>query len=167
MPSNLFVTVGTQLPFDRLVRSVDAWCAMRPTIEGFAQIGIGHVPTHLASAASLTGPGFVEQMERASVVVAHAGMGTIISALDLGKRVIVMPRLARYGEHRSDHQLATVSRLAHLDAIDVVTDEAELYAALAASFATRAADVADRRSETSAARVELIGTVRAFVQSAA
>ena len=167
MPSNLFVTVGTQLPFDRLVRSVDAWCATRPTIDGFAQIGNGHVPTHLTSAASLTGPGFFEQMERASVVVAHAGMGTIITALDLGKRVIVMPRLARHGEHRNDHQLATVARLAHIDALDVVTDEAALHAALAASFGTRAVDVTDHRAAASAARVELIGTVRAFLQSAA
>jgi hypothetical protein len=38
-------------------------------------------------------------------------MGTIISALGQGKPILVMPRRARLGEQRNDHQFATVQRL--------------------------------------------------------
>jgi len=59
-------------------------------------------------------------------VIAHAGMGTILSALQFGRPLIVMPRLAQFGEHRNDHQLATARRLSELDRVDVAFDEAEL-----------------------------------------
>ena len=49
-------------------------------------------------------------MDAAAAIVAHAGMGTILTALETGKRLLVMPRRAALGEHRNDHQLATVSR---------------------------------------------------------
>lgn len=43
----------------------------------------------------------------ARLIVAHAGMGTIISAMTKGKPIIVFPRIAALGEHRNEHQLAT------------------------------------------------------------
>jgi UDP-N-acetylglucosamine transferase subunit ALG13 len=57
-------------------------------------------------------------------------MGSIISAIELDKRVIVMPRRAALGEHRNEHQLATVARLSHLRGFEVVHAPQELHAAL-------------------------------------
>ena len=59
-------------------------------------------------------------------MVAHAGMGSIITALELGKRIIVMPRRAKLGEHRNDHQVATAKQFAAQGRIEVALDEREL-----------------------------------------
>ena len=59
-------------------------------------------------------------------MISHAGMGSIITALELGKRIIVMPRRANLGEHRNDHQLATAKRLSEQGRIMVAFTEQEL-----------------------------------------
>jgi UDP-N-acetylglucosamine transferase subunit ALG13 len=66
----------------------------------------------------------------ADLVVAHAGMGTILTRLETGLPMLVMPRQAALGEHRNDHQIATARRLAHLPGLSVVADETELARAL-------------------------------------
>ncbi len=58
-------------------------------------------------------------MQAATAIVAHAGMGTILTALEMGKPLLVMPRRAALGEHRNDHQLATASRFAELGRVKV------------------------------------------------
>ena len=64
------------------------------------------------------------------MVVAHAGMGTILSALQWEKPILVMPRRASLGEQRNEHQLATARHLSELGKINVAMDEAELRAKL-------------------------------------
>lgn len=64
------------------------------------------------------------------MIVAHAGMGTILSALRYGKPILVMPRRASLGEQRNEHQLATASHLARLGKVTVAMDEQELRARL-------------------------------------
>lgn len=127
----IFATVGTQLPFDRLVRALDEWARANPGIEVFAQVGRGgYEPRYMGWAHDLHPREFRDRLEACDAIVAHAGMGTIISAVELGKRVIVMPRRAALGEHRNEHQLATVARLGHLQGLEVVHDAAGLEAAL-------------------------------------
>jgi UDP-N-acetylglucosamine transferase subunit ALG13 len=53
-------------------------------------------------------------------------MGTIISALDHGKKLLLLPRLADMGEHRNDHQLATAKKFAHFSNIEIAKDVNEL-----------------------------------------
>ena len=55
-----------------------------------------------------------DRMVAADAIIAHAGMGTILTALEMGKPLLVMPRRAELGEHRNDHQLATAMRFADL-----------------------------------------------------
>ena len=43
------------------------------------------------------------------VVIAHDEMGSIITALEMGKPIVVMPRRAELGEHRNDHQVAAAA----------------------------------------------------------
>lgn len=127
----IFATVGTQLPFDRLIRELDVWAQSNPRIEVFAQTGLSdYEPAHMPWARMISEKSFREYLDGCDAVVAHAGMGTIISAAEKGKRVIVMPRRAEFGEHRNDHQLATANRLGHLRGLTVVHDGQELATAL-------------------------------------
>ncbi|AGF79897.1 hypothetical protein UWK_03380 [Desulfocapsa sulfexigens DSM 10523] len=122
----IFVTVGEQLPFDRLVRAVDE-CAQKLGQEIFAQIGETEWrPKKIGYEKFLNPDEFNKKFLEADVIIAHAGMGTIITALELGKPIIVMPRKAALGEHRNDHQFATAQRFLALNYITVAFDETEL-----------------------------------------
>lgn len=122
----IFVTVGEQLPFDRLIRAVDEW-AKQSDCEVFAQIGrTKYKPQHFMYKDFLTQEEYKANFIKADLIVAHAGMGTIISALELSKPLLVMPRLTVYGEVRSDHQVATAQRFATLNYVTVASDEIEL-----------------------------------------
>jgi len=158
----IFATVGTQLPFDRLIRALDGWAASNGGIEVFAQIGRGeYEPSHIGWTRDMDPQDFRGRMARCDTVVAHAGMGSIISAIELGKRVIVMPRRAALGEHRNEHQLATVARLAHLQGLEVVYEAGDLAAALARGRSL------PTRSAPSEPDSELIGAIRRFAGLAA
>jgi UDP-N-acetylglucosamine transferase subunit ALG13 len=122
----IFVTVGTQLPFDRLVRTVDAWSG-KTGAEVFAQIGPGeYVPRHLQWTRTLPADECNDRIRNARAVVAHAGMGSILTALQCGKPIVVMPRRAGLGEHRNDHQVMTAKHFQEQGRIRVAFDEAEL-----------------------------------------
>ncbi len=123
----IFVTVGANTPFDRLVQCVDEWAASRGHDDVFAQIGrTDYRPAHLQWTERLSPVEFRETLARASVVVAHAGMGTILLALEMGVPVLVMPRRAGLGEQRNDHQLATARHLAERGLVHVAIDAEEL-----------------------------------------
>ena len=49
-------------------------------------------------------------MEKANIVITHGGTGAIIGAVKKGKKVIAVPRLAKYGEHVDDHQLQLIKK---------------------------------------------------------
>ena len=128
----IFVTVGTDQPFDRLVRSLDEWAEKNGRTDVFAQIGeTKFVPRHLKSVHFLEAPEYQQHFANASVVISHAGMGTILTALRHKKPILVMPRRASLGEHRNEHQLATATHLLELGKISVAFDETELFARLA------------------------------------
>lgn len=63
---------------------------------------------------------------KARLIVAHAGMGTIISALNQDKPIIVFPRRRELKEHRSNHQIATADKLKELGYLYVVENAEEL-----------------------------------------
>ena len=123
----ILVTVGTDLPFDRMVKVVDAWAGETGRKDVFAQIGeTSWKPNHLEFTPFIEPADFNVRFAQASVIIAHAGMGTILSALQWGKPLIVMPRRASLGEQRNEHQLATAKHLLSLGKITVAFDEAEL-----------------------------------------
>ena len=123
----IFVTVGGQLPFDRLVHAVDGWAAHHVGVEIFAQIGSStRPPANIEWEQFLSPDEFKAKAREAEVLVAHAGMGSILTAFELEKPIIVMPRRAHLGEHRNDHQWATVKNLGGHSGITVATDEEAL-----------------------------------------
>jgi UDP-N-acetylglucosamine transferase subunit ALG13 len=123
----IFLTVGTQGPFDRMVDVVDDWARRTARSDVFAQVGpTENPPRHIRWVRSLPAAEFTENVERAQVVVSHAGMGTIITALEFGTPLILMPRCAAFHEQRNDHQVATARRFKELGRIAVAFDEHEL-----------------------------------------
>ena len=46
-----------------------------------------------------------ELTEKADLIITHGGVGSIITSLQKGKKVIAVPRLKKYKEHVNDHQL--------------------------------------------------------------
>lgn len=127
----IFVTVGHQMPFDRLVRGVDEWAGANGRDDVFAQIGSGeYVPSHVEHAEKIGPEEFRRRMAEADAVVAHAGMGTILTALELGVPILVMPRVGRLKETRNDHQIATAQRFKAQGRLEVAMDETELGGAL-------------------------------------
>jgi UDP-N-acetylglucosamine transferase subunit ALG13 len=154
----IFVTVGGQLPFNRLIRTVDAWAGEHDTAV-FAQIGADESPpSNVQWERFVNRVEFRQLMERADLIIAHAGMGTILAALELRKPIVVMPRRAHLGEHRNDHQWGTVQRLPETLGVRVVLDEQELHDHLGAS-----ADIPPPTTEISPDYRMLIEHVREFV----
>lgn len=48
--------------------------------------------------------------DKADLIITHGGVGSIISSLKKGKKVIVVPRLKKYDEHVNNHQLQIARR---------------------------------------------------------
>jgi UDP-N-acetylglucosamine transferase subunit ALG13 len=100
-----------------------------PTLDEpvFAQIGHeGYRPRNMEWAETVTPRLFEETCRTASRIVSHAGIGTILTARRLGKPLIVFPRRVEFGEHRNDHQVATIRHLNSLPGVHVAEDEAML-----------------------------------------
>lgn len=124
----IFVTVGTQLPFDRLVSAVDVWAETNAITTVFGQIGHGNYsPKNFPTEPFVTKQDADKYFQQADCVVAHAGMGSILTALKYKKPIIVLPRLAKLQEHRNDHQLASVKQFADVPGVMVAEDEAQLF----------------------------------------
>ena len=56
----------------------------------------------------------------------HAGVGSILTAIEHGKPVIAVPRRKKYGEHIDDHQLEITRELEKEGKITVVCDVRDL-----------------------------------------
>jgi len=126
----IFVAVGTQFSFDRLVRYMDEWAAVNDE-EVIAQIGDGsYSPRHIKYERFMDSDQYNKNIREASVFVSHAGMGNIISAKDLQTPIIVMNRQFKLGEHRNDHQADGLKWMAKLDGVYTASTQQELNAHL-------------------------------------
>lgn len=123
----IFVTVGTDQPFDRMLKVIDCWAGESGRKDVFAQIGEGGwEPEHIPFVHFLEPVEFKRRFAEASLIIGHAGMGTILSALLHGKPILVVPKKASLGEHRNEHQTATARRMMELGNVNVAFDEVEL-----------------------------------------
>lgn len=125
----IFIVLGSQkFPFDRLLQATDELAAQgKLPGEIFAQRGASsYVPQHFASEAFLDTEKFTKIMARADTIITHGGTGAIIKAVKMGKKVIVVPRRAQYGEHVDDHQLQIMDMFASLELALPCPDPADL-----------------------------------------
>ena len=156
----IFATVGGQLGFDRLIRTVDEWAGETGREDVFCQILDGeYEPKNTLWERSLTAGAFHERLLDARLIIAHAGMGTIITALEHAKPIVVMPRQAALHEQRNDHQLATAGRFKERNQVIVAMDESELRTNL-----DRVDDIVASPAISDRASDELLDAIRSFIR---
>lgn len=100
----VLVTLGTmRFRFDRMVRGVLA--ALPAGAEVTWQVGpnyYGTLPGRVVS--MLPADEFAGLAAQADVVVSHAGVGSALTALRVGRHPVLVPRSATHDEHVDDHQ---------------------------------------------------------------
>jgi UDP-N-acetylglucosamine transferase subunit ALG13 len=128
----IFVTIGTyEAPFDRLL---GALVPLADTEELVIQCGHSKLgPVGARWIDFLPFDELAALVKEARVVVTHAGVGSVLVALTAGKRPIVVPRRARYGETVDDHQVTFARRLAEAGLAVAVDDPADVVAAVRAA----------------------------------
>lgn len=124
----IFLAVGTQFGFDRLVKAVDQAVEAKIILEPvFAQIGLGkYIPNQIEYVVDLEKEVFDRTLSSCQAIISHAGMGNISLALKANKPLLVMPRRKKYGEVVNDHQVDTARKFEELGHILVAYDESEL-----------------------------------------
>ena len=162
MGSTIFATVGAQMGFDRLISAVDAWAKQHPETTVFAQIGPGsYEPRSMEWTRLLEPAAFRMRVETADALVGHAGMGTIITALQHAKPVLIMPRRGDRQETRNDHQVATADRFGSKPGVLVAMDEGDIARKLDTILSADRPDPLGNPAST-----QLVETIRRFIHSA-
>lgn len=127
----IFASVGSMLPFDRLVKAVDEWAAANPAEKVFLQIGRGeYEPRHAPFTRMMPHTEYRQRLEDCDLFVAHVGMGSILQSLELRKQLLMLPRLAALREHTTDHQLHTAAHFRGFEGLLIVDDAVALKAAM-------------------------------------
>ena len=124
----IFLTVGTQISFDRLVKAVDEAVGRGQIAEEiYAQIGRGlYQPRNFRATSFIEKDLFDKHIRQASCVISHAGIGVITAVLDNNKPLLVMPRRRKYGEAVNDHQVAIAEKFEELGHLLVAYHEEDL-----------------------------------------
>ncbi len=151
------------MPFDRLVRTMDEWAAAHPDVAVEIQIGRGkYEPRHAKFVRLMPVAEYRRRVAAARLFVAHAGMGSIIAAIEAGKPLLMLPRLQAQGEHNTDHQLATATSIGARPGLHVATDAADLQVRASALLADRGAPPApiSRLAES-----RFTDRIRAFIEA--
>lgn len=104
----ILIAVGTsEFPFDRLLSDIDELCE-EGVVDGsqvVAQTGCStYRPKHYRAFSLIGRDDYQKYVDEADIIITHAGTGSVIPSLKLGKKVIVFPRQKQYHEHVDDHQ---------------------------------------------------------------
>lgn len=125
----IFVTLGSQkFQFNRLLKKIDELVAKGViTDRVFVQTGASdYKPKNYEYKDLLDREEFAKIMSECDIVITHGGTGAIIGAVKKGKKVIAVPRLAKYGEHVDDHQLQIIEQFKEQNLIYGLSDCEEL-----------------------------------------
>ena len=125
----IFITLGSQkFQFNRLLQAVDELIEKGVIDdEVFAQVGYSdYEPKHFEYKQFLDREEFAAQEGKCDILITHGGTGAIIGAVKKGKKVIAVPRLAKYGEHVDDHQIQLIEQFKGQNLICGLDDATEL-----------------------------------------
>ncbi len=129
----IFITLGSQkFQFDRLLIEMDRLIEKGIIYDKvYAQIGYcNYIPKNFEYTKFLNRDEFSLNIEKSDIVITHAGTGVIVNAVKKGKKVIAVPRLAKYGEHVDDHQIQIIKQFKELNLICGLDDCSQLEKAL-------------------------------------
>ncbi len=130
--TGVLVTVGTVMPFDRMVRGVESLIESKD-ITGNVAAQIGESTKSFEGIDSFGSCPFDElndRMKKADVVICHGGSGSILGSLKAGAHVVAMAREFKYGEHYDDHQRDITKAFADMELISVAKDENDIKRAI-------------------------------------
>lgn len=133
----VFVTIGTQAPFSRLEKWMSEYADSHNV-----DLDVQNMDSMLSE------EGVENRILWADVIVAHAGIGTLIKSRSLRKRLVIVPRLARLGEQRNDHQLDTCAFVREYGLAEVAEAKEELFRYLNAQRALLDKGESNRRYES-------------------
>ena len=125
----VFACAGSRpYQFNRLFEELDHAVAVHAfESEVFAQIGASTYEPKGFPWERFMGPElFRAKMTEADIIVSHGASGSIMGALNVGKKVVAVARLARYGEHINDHQVGINETLGNEGLVLNVVDMADL-----------------------------------------
>lgn len=125
----IFVALGTQkFQFNRLLQIVDRLIDEEKITESvFAQIGNSdYKPQNFEYSLFLSKSEFENKIKKCDVLITHSGVATIIEGLKNNKKVIVVPRLSKYGEHVDDHQVQIAQSFSEQNYVMMYTESDEL-----------------------------------------
>ena len=128
----IFVILGTQkFQFNRLLQMVDHLVEKKVITEPvFAQIGYStYQPKNFEYRDFLPESEFKENISNSRYVISHGGIGSMMSCLERGKRVIVVPRNMMHDEHIDNHQYQLASLFKRRGHILMAENEKQLIAA--------------------------------------
>lgn len=114
-----------------MVLALDEWAhgAGEPVV---IQTGASQYQPRHAEWFRFDSPERIESLIRdARVVVTHAGAGSLLTALECGRSVLAVPRLASLGEHFDNHQVELCEALEQAGLIRVATELSDLTRMLA------------------------------------
>lgn len=110
----IFVTVGTQdKSFIRLIKAVEKSVELGEiTDEVVVQAGATEYKSNIIKILNYVPfEEFNTLLTKADIIITHGGVGSILNAVKLGKKVIAVPRLKKYDEHINDHQLQVIEKM--------------------------------------------------------
>ena len=121
----IFATVGTHHDgFPRMLRALEL---LPPDTDLVVQHGNGEAPANARMASPfLPFSEMSANFAAADIVLTHAGVGSILLAIQHGHVPIVFPRLKRHGEHVDDHQLELAEQMSARALVRVVWEAEEL-----------------------------------------
>jgi UDP-N-acetylglucosamine transferase subunit ALG13 len=114
----ILVITGTEAyPFDRLIKEIDSLKEKKViTEEVFIQLGsCTYIPRHCTWQKWLSFGEMKDTISKADMVIAHAGAGTTLLCLELGKTPLIVTRRKEYGEHLDDHQVPFAKMMEELN----------------------------------------------------
>lgn len=122
----IFVTIGTMYGFSRLIKEMDK-IAGQIEEEVIMQIGeTKYEPVNTKYFRYASREEMNEIYKNSRIVVCHAGIGSIISALEYKKSIIVVPRSKEYEEAIDDHQFEITRELEKEGMINAIFDIRQL-----------------------------------------
>jgi len=113
----IFVILGTQdKEFPRLLEAIDLEIKNKNIKEKVVvQAGsTKYVSKNMTILDYIPMNEFKNYIEKSSYIITHGGVGTILDSLNLGKKIIAVPRLKEYGEHENDHQVQIIEEFSKL-----------------------------------------------------
>lgn len=113
----IFVTLGTQSPdFSRCLRMLEELIdKYNITDEVVAQIGHTKYTSTKIKLIDFVGEDeYRGLINKASIIITHAGSGALFNSINYKKKVIAVARLKKYSEMIDDHQLELVSKLSEM-----------------------------------------------------